>query len=84
MTYLTVVFAYDLPAGERAVQALSRLRQVYGVQKMSLNEQARTIRVEYDASRLTKHDINAAAARVGCGEDLSSFPLPGFDRGAKL
>jgi hypothetical protein len=52
MTILESTFHYGLQPDERALQALGRVRQVYGVRKTWLNERVKTIRVEYDASPL--------------------------------
>jgi len=65
MTLLEVTFTYGLPPGERELQALGRVRQVYGVRKTWFDEKAHTIRVEYDASRLTEHDIAALLRNAG-------------------
>jgi hypothetical protein len=65
MTLVEVTFYYGLPPGERELQALDRVRQVYGVRKTWFDEKAHTIRVEYDASRLTEHDIAALLRNAG-------------------
>ena len=65
MTLLEVTFSYGLPPGERELQALGRVRQVYGVRKTWFDEKAHTIRVEYDASRLTEHDLAGLLRNAG-------------------
>lgn len=72
MTLLEACFNYRLPPGERELGALDRIRQVYGVRKMRFDERARIIRVEYDASRLTEHDI-AGLLRVA-GMEIYAGP----------
>jgi hypothetical protein len=57
MTLLEMTFYYGLQPDNRALQAVGRVRQVYGVRKTWYDEQARTIGVEYDASRLAEQDI---------------------------
>ncbi len=52
MTYLDVVFRYGTTPGETALRAIDGMREVYGIRKVSFNEAGRTVRVEYDASRL--------------------------------
>ncbi|MGA7401510.1 MAG: hypothetical protein WBW38_15920 [Candidatus Sulfotelmatobacter sp.] len=52
MTYLDVVFRYGTAPGETALRAIDGMREVYGIRKVSFNEAGRTVRVEYDASRL--------------------------------
>jgi hypothetical protein len=68
MTQLDVVFRYGTPPGETEMLALSRARDVYGIRNMSFDEKERTVRVEYDASRLND-DIVAGILR-GAGLDL--------------
>jgi hypothetical protein len=65
MTILETTFHYGLQPDERALQALGRVRQVYGVRKTWLNERVKTIRVEYDASRLGEHDVAALLRAAG-------------------
>ena len=52
MTYLEVVFRYGAAPGESALRAIDGMREVYGVRRVQFNEQERTVRVEFDASRL--------------------------------
>jgi len=52
MTYLEVVFRYGSAPGETELQAIDGMREVYGVRRVEFNEQERTVRVEFDASRL--------------------------------
>jgi hypothetical protein len=68
MTQLDVAFRYGTPPGETEMLALSRARDVYGIRNMSFDEKERTVRVEYDASRLND-DIVAGILR-GAGLDL--------------
>ena len=50
------------------MSALGCLREVYGVRKISFDEMKRTVRVEYDISRLAEDDI--AALLRGAGLDI--------------
>jgi len=52
MTYLDVVFQYGASPGESALRAIDGMREVYGVRKVQFNKKERTVRVEFDASRL--------------------------------
>jgi len=52
MTYLEVVFRYGAAPGESALRAIDGMREVYGVRRVQFNEKERTVRVEFDASRL--------------------------------
>lgn len=65
MTLLDVVFRYGAPPGEREMWALNNAGEVYGVRKIKLDEKERTIRVEYDATRLNDGEIAAILRRAG-------------------
>jgi hypothetical protein len=57
MTTVDVVFKYGLPPTEDEVRAISDAREVYGIRKISFNEKERTVRVEFDATRLKDTDV---------------------------
>lgn len=65
MTQLDVLYRYGAAPTERAVLALSKVRDVYGVRRMAFDESAKTVRVEYDASRLTEPAIHQLLRRAG-------------------
>ena len=65
MTQLDVMYRYGVPPGERAMLALAKVRDVYGVRHMVFDERAKTVRVEYDASRLTGAVIHQLLRRAG-------------------
>jgi len=45
--------------------ALSRLREVYGIRSMELDEAQKSVRIEYDATRLTEAVIRQLVRRAG-------------------
>lgn len=65
MTLLDVVFKYGRPPGEKEMLALNNAWEVYGVRKIKFDEHERTIRVEYDATRLNDGEIAAILRRAG-------------------
>ncbi|MCU1298543.1 MAG: hypothetical protein JWO91_2821 [Acidobacteriaceae bacterium] len=65
MTPVDIVFGYGTPPGESELRALDRARDVYGMRKISFNENAHAIRIEYDASRLTEDDVAALLREAG-------------------
>ncbi|MGH9565068.1 MAG: hypothetical protein ACRD4F_15065 [Candidatus Angelobacter sp.] len=65
MTLLDVVFKYGAPAGEKEMMALNNAWEVYGVRKIRFDENERTVRVEYDATRLNDGEIAAILRRAG-------------------
>lgn len=56
MTTVDIVYRYTTLPTEQVAMALARVRDVYGIRGLSFDRQARTLRVEFDATRL-----NAAA-----------------------
>jgi hypothetical protein len=69
VTLMDVTFQYRVPPGEHQMSALGCVREVYGVRQISFNEAKRTVKVEYDISRLAIDDI--AALHRGAGLDVS-------------
>jgi len=70
MTQLEVAYHYRTPPTEAIMRALDNLRDVYGVRRISFNETARIVRVEFDASRF-KEPVVAGLLR-GAGLDLDA------------
>lgn len=68
MTALDVVFRYGFIPGEREMRALKNAWEVYGVRRISFDEKERTVRVEYDATRLS--DAQVANILRGAGIDV--------------
>jgi hypothetical protein len=68
MTALDVCFRYGVPPGEAQLRALRDVWEVYGIRRISFDETAHTVRVEYDATRL--NDESVAALLRGAGLDL--------------
>ena len=69
MTALDVVFRYGTPPSPRELRALDGVRDVYGIRRLSFNERDRTVRVEYDASRL--NDSVVAGLLRDAGLDIT-------------
>ncbi len=65
MTQLDVKYRYLTPPTEHATMALGRVREVYGVRRVEFNEADKTVRVEYDATRLTEAIIHQLLRRSG-------------------
>jgi len=53
------------PPTEAATMALGRVRDVYGVRRVEFSEADKTVRVEYDATRLTEAIIHQLLRRSG-------------------
>jgi hypothetical protein len=65
MTYLDVVFRYGSAPGEKELRAIDGMREVYGVRGVQFNEQERTVRVEFDASRMKADSIAHLLRQAG-------------------
>ncbi len=52
MTTVEILLRYATPPTESVAAALSNTREVYGIRRLSFDRAARTLRVEYDATRL--------------------------------
>lgn len=78
MTQLDVLYRYGVPPTEAATLAVAKLREVYGVRKLTFDETERTVRVEYDATRLTEPVIHQLLRRAGLDivEALPMFAPP--------
>jgi hypothetical protein len=73
MTYLDVVFRYGAMPGENELRAIDSMREVYGVRQVWFDEKNRTVRVEFDASRLTQAAVASLLRQAGIdvGEPLA-------------
>ena len=52
MTAVDVCFRYGVTPGETEMRAIGAAREVYGIRALKFDEKNRTVRVEYDASRI--------------------------------
>jgi len=76
MTQLDVMYRYATPPSEAAMRALGRIREVYGIRYLDFNEGEKTVRVEYDATRLTEPIVHQLLRRSGLdiAERVSLIP----------
>jgi selenocysteine lyase/cysteine desulfurase len=65
MTYLDIAFRYGAAPGENELRAIDGMREVYGVRRVQFNERERTVRVEFDASRLNADAIARLLGQAG-------------------
>lgn len=65
MTQLDVLYRYGAQPTEREAMALARIREVYGIRHLAISETDRTVRVEYDATRLTEPVVHNLLRRTG-------------------
>ncbi|HYV75088.1 MAG TPA: hypothetical protein VFB24_12590 [Candidatus Binatia bacterium] len=65
MTTVDVMFRYGMPPTESVMSAFGQMSNVYGIRRLQLNESDKTIRVEYDATRLTEAKIEGLLRAAG-------------------
>ena len=65
MTAVEVLFRYGMPPSETEMTALGQMSDVYGIRQVRFNQQERTIRVEYDATRLNESTVENLLRSAG-------------------
>jgi hypothetical protein len=68
MTQLEVSYHYGATPGEASMRAMDNVREVYGIRRVTFAEKDKTVKIEFDASRL-KEPVIAGLLR-GAGIDL--------------
>ena len=78
MTQLDVLYRYGVSPSEAAALAVARIREVYGVRGLAFDEAEKTVRVEYDATRLNEAMVHQLLRRAGLDivEKLRMFTDP--------
>jgi hypothetical protein len=77
-TNLDVLYRYELHPTEAAMTALGKARGVYGIRKIELDEQQKTMRVEFDFTRLNRAVVAQLLRGAGIDivEEISLVPPP--------
>ena len=65
MTTVEILFSYTTPPSESVTSALASTKDVYGIRRLSFDRAARTLRVEYDATRLNAADVTQLVRQAG-------------------
>lgn len=78
MTNVDILFRYATQPTESVLLALAGAREVYGIRKLSFDREAKSLRVEYDATRLNAGMVAGLVRRAGLDivEELSLIPPP--------
>ncbi len=76
MTTVDILYRYATPPTEAVAFALASTRDVYGIRAMNFDREARTLRVEYDATRLNAAAVTRLVSQAGLEieEELSLIP----------
>jgi hypothetical protein len=65
MTYLDVIFNYGALPGENELRAIDTMRDVYGIRAVQFDHKQRTVRVEFDASRMKQDTVAKLLRNAG-------------------
>ena len=76
MTTVDILFRYATPPTEAAAFALASAREVYGIRRLVFDRAERTLRVEYDATRLNAASVAKLVRQAGLDieEEVSLIP----------
>ncbi|MGA3082252.1 MAG: hypothetical protein ABSD44_12920 [Terracidiphilus sp.] len=75
MTTVEIVFRYAAPPTEAVTFALADTREVYGIRRLTFDRAARTLRVEYDATRLNAAAVTSLVRQAGLVIDAEIPPI---------
>ncbi|MGD0941039.1 MAG: hypothetical protein ABR905_15135 [Terracidiphilus sp.] len=65
MTSVEIHFRYAVPPSDAASFALADIREVYGIRRLKFDQAARTLCVEYDATRLNAAAVAGMVRQAG-------------------
>jgi len=65
MTPIDVVFRYGAVPSESVMSAYGQISDVYGIRRLQLKETDKTLRVEYDATRLNEAKVEQLLRSAG-------------------
>lgn len=76
MTTVEILFRYERHPSEAAMIALGNMGEVYGIRRVTVNEAWQTIRIEYDATRLSAPVVGQLLRQAGIAVTEELPPLP--------
>ena len=65
MTTVEILYRYATPPSESVSFALAGTRDVYGIRRIQIDNDARTLRVEFDATRLNAATVTKLVRMTG-------------------
>jgi hypothetical protein len=65
MTNVEISYNYGMSPDESVMRSIDNIREVYGIRRLKFDEQARSIAVEYDATRLNPATVVSLLRRTG-------------------
>jgi hypothetical protein len=76
MTSVEIQFRYAVPPTETVAFALSSIREVYGIRRLKFDRAARTLFVEYDATRLNAATVAKLVHQAGLETEAEAPLVP--------
>lgn len=78
MTTVEILYRYNTAPIESVALALAGMRDVYGIRRTRIDATARTLRVEFDATRLNSATVTKLVRSTGLdiAEELPLIPPP--------
>ena len=76
MTTVDILFRYATTPTEAVTFALAKVSDVYGIRRLHFDRAARTLRVEYDATRLNAADVTKLVRQAGLEIDTELSLIP--------
>jgi hypothetical protein len=74
MTAVEILFRYGVPPSDTVTMALANAGEVYGIRRLKFDRVARTLRVEYDATRLNAATVKQLVCQAGL-EIVEQLPV---------
>jgi hypothetical protein len=65
MTNVEISYHYGMSPDEAVMRGIDNIREVYGIRRLTFNQQARSVAVEYDATRLNPATVASLLRRTG-------------------
>jgi hypothetical protein len=65
MTTVEILLTYATPPSDSVSMALARAKDVYGIRRLNFDRTARTLRIEYDATRLNEAAVTKLVREAG-------------------
>jgi copper chaperone CopZ len=80
MMAVDICYHYETTLGEKEMRGIHRLQEVYGIRRLQLNENEKTILVEYDGTRLNEATVISLLRKTGL--QVGRRPQAGSDKPA--
>ena len=78
MTTVDALYTFASLPHESSIVAINGIRDVYGIRSLVIDERAKTIRIEYDATRFSEPVVRQLLRRAGLNilSEVDLLPQP--------